>query len=156
MLGNGFVALAEHKNQWDALVENSEELAPSMVNEALRFDSSVQITARTALEDCEVEGLSVKRGTTLLMLLGSANRDASVFEEPEVFDILKERKHPPLSFGGGIHFCLGAHLTRFEGQIAIPKLVQALRREDIPSADDLERLKTYTLRGWKSIPLRVN
>ena len=152
MLGNGFVALAQKPEQWQALQADAS-LAAKMVEEALRYDSSVQITGRTALEDCEIDGCKLAKGASVLVLIGAANRDESVFEDAENFDITKDRQQATLSFGGGIHHCLGAHLTRMEGRIAIPMLAETLRPQQIPAPSDLERLITFTLRGYRDIPL---
>ena len=149
LLGNGLVALLAHPDQADAL-RKDPELAPSAVEELIRFDSSVQITGRTALADTEVAGVPIAKDSRLVCYLGAANRDPERFEDPERLD-LSRREGGPMSFGGGAHYCLGAPLARLEAQLAFPALLN--RYPDLELADGARRRDSLTLRGYLSLPV---
>jgi cytochrome P450 len=152
LIGNGLLALFRNPDQL-ALLKARPELITNAVEEFLRYDSSVQMTGRVALEDIEdLSGKRVPKGESVLCLLGSANRDAAVYpDRPDRLDITRPNVRP-LSFGGGIHFCLGAQLARIEAEVAIATL---LRRLPNIRPDDLENPKwrpTFVLRGLKEFP----
>jgi cytochrome P450 len=150
LIGNGTLALLRHPDQLERL-----RLDPSLVRgaieELLRFDPPVQMTARTALDDMEVGGANVRKGQQAILLLAAANRDAAQFPEPELLDITRGDSHH-LSFGFGIHFCLGAPLARVEGEIAIGSLVRRFDglhlRTETP-----EYKENIVLRGLASLPV---
>jgi cytochrome P450 len=125
LIGNGMLSLHREPGQWQALVANPEELAPRTVEECLRFESSLQGTYRTALQPATVGGFDVKPGERVLCLLGAANRDPAVFERAETMDITR-RDSRMLSFGGGIHHCIGQQLARLEGRVAFAALATRL------------------------------
>jgi cytochrome P450 len=152
LIGNGLLALFRNPDQL-ALLKANPALITNAVEEFLRYDSSVQMTGRVALEDIEdLSGKSVPKGESVLCLLGSANRDPAVYpDRPDRLDITRPNVRP-LSFGGGIHFCLGAQLARIEAEIAIATLLQRL--PDI-RPDDLDNPKwrpTFVLRGLRELP----
>jgi cytochrome P450 len=122
LIGNGIWQLLRHPDQLRLLREDPT-LIESAVEELLRFDTPVQWISRTAGERIEMDGREFEPGAILLGCLGAANRDPAVFQEPEKLDIRRpENRH--LSFGTGVHFCLGATLARIEAQIAIGTIVQ--------------------------------
>ena len=122
LIGNGMLALLRHPEQLDDLRRNPD-LIESAVEELLRYDPPVQWTSRVAGEPIEMRGRRFERGDIVLASVGSANRDSAVFQDPDRLDLRRaENKH--LSFGTGIHFCLGAALARMEGQIVIGTLVR--------------------------------
>jgi cytochrome P450 len=152
LIGNGLLALFRNPDQL-ALLKANPALITNAVEEFLRYDSSVQMTGRVALEDIDdLGGTPIPKGETVLCLLGSANRDSAVYpDHPDRLDIVRPHVRP-LSFGGGIHFCLGAQLARIEAEIAIATLLDRL--PDI-SPDDLDHPKwrpTFVLRGLKELP----
>ncbi|MGH2721537.1 MAG: cytochrome P450 [Actinomycetota bacterium] len=150
LIGNGLVALFEHPDQLDALWRNGS-LVPSAVEEMLRYDSPVQLVSRDVLAEVEVEGRVFHRGEKIIPLLGAANRDPRRFEDPDRFDVARRDNHP-LSFGWGIHHCLGAALARAEGQI-----VFGLLRENFSKLEwlDLQApLAGGFLRGRRSVHIR--
>ena len=101
-------------------------LTANAVEELLRYDLSVQVTGRTTLEDVdEIGGIALAKGQSVICLLGSANRDPAVYADPDRLDIRRADVRP-LSFGGGIHYCVGAQLARLEGEIAINTLLRRL------------------------------
>ena len=114
LIGNGILALLRHPGQLRRLRE-VPSLVPGAVEELLRFDAPVQTDIRRVLTDCEVNGFPLRKGDTVVPLLGAANRDPEVFDHPDRLDV-ERRPVPHLSFGSGIHHCLGAPLARAAGQ----------------------------------------
>jgi cytochrome P450 len=123
LIGNGIVLLLEHPHQLAQLREHPD-LWPAAVEEILRFRSPTQMTVRTARSDVEIAGERIAAGEMLILLLGGANRDPSVFAEPDRFDITRPNAREHLAFGSGIHACLGAALARIEGTIALRALFE--------------------------------
>ena len=126
LLANGLVALLAHPGQARRLRTEAGLAAPA-VEELLRYDSPVQATGRTAPAGVDVAGLTTSEGQRVVALLGAANRDPQVFTEPDRL-ILDRDEQPPLSFGAGIHYCLGAPLARLQAQIAFPALLSRFPR----------------------------
>ena len=154
LIGNGLLALHRHPAQL-ALLKAQPGLLPGAVEEFLRYDSSVQMTSRVALEDIpDLGGRPVPRGETVMCLLGSANRDAAAYpDRPEQLDITRPDVKP-LSFGGGIHHCLGAQLARIEAEVAIGTLLRRLPGLRLDDAEHPEWRPTFVLRGLKRLPAR--
>ena len=111
-LAHGLRLFAEHPGQWDLLAKDPD-LAPLAVEEVLRFEPITPFTARLAREDVELRGVTVPAGTVLFVCAATANRDPAVYDEPDAFDITRERP-APLTFGFGPHYCIGAYLARAE------------------------------------------
>jgi cytochrome P450 len=124
VIGNGVLALLNHPDQL-ARLRQQPELIGSAVEELLRYDTPLHLFKRWVLEDLEINGQQLKFGTEVAILLGAANHDPSVFAEPDRLDISRE-KNPHVSFGAGIHYCLGAPLARLELQTSLPILFQRL------------------------------
>jgi cytochrome P450 len=150
LIGNGLLALHRHPDQLETL-KRDPSLMPNAVEELLRYDSSVQVAGRTTLEDVELGGVAIKRGEMVLCLLGAANRDPAMFEDPDRLDITRPNVRP-LSFGGGIHFCLGAQLARIEAEVALNTLFARLPGLRLEAPDAPEWRDTFVLRGLKSLP----
>ena len=151
LIGNGMLALLRNPDQLQRLREDPG-LIPSAVEELLRFDSPVQATFRRALADCEVNGFALRRRDNLVVLVGSANRDADAFADPDRLDVGRgEAAH--LSFGRGIHHCLGAPLARLEGRIVLEMLLERFPRIELRDGSPRFR-KSIVLRGLRSLPLR--
>jgi len=151
LLGNGLFALLQNPDEYAKLRANPD-LMPGAIEEMLRFDSSVQMTGRTAMEDVEINGVTIPKGEHVINLLGAANRDGAAFDDPESFQA--DRKDVrPTSFGGGIHFCLGAQLARVEADIAFRSLLERLPGLRLDAADAPDWRPTFTLRGLKSLPI---
>jgi len=121
LVGNGLAALVGAPGQLD-LLRNRPELAAPAVEELLRFDAPVQTDGRTALADTSVGDVEIAAGQVVLLLLGAGNRDPRVFTDPDILDLTR-RQAAPLSFGGGLHFCLGAPLARLEAAELFPRLL---------------------------------
>jgi len=150
-IGNGLFALLSTPGQLEAL-RADPSLIKGAVEEMLRFDTSVQMTARAALEDVELNGKKIAKGEGVIVVLGSANRDAGEFSDPDHFDVTRQGAHPT-SFGGGIHHCLGAQLARVELQIAFETLLRRLPNMRFLSLDGPRFKQTYTLRGLVDLPI---
>jgi cytochrome P450 len=152
LIGNGLLALYRNPDQL-ALLKARPELITNAIEEFLRYDSSVQLTGRVALEDIEdLGGRRIPKGESVLCLLGSANHDPAVYpDNPERLDITRPNVKP-LSFGGGIHFCLGAQLARIEAEIAISTLLRRIPDLRLDDAVNAEWRPTFVLRGLKRLP----
>src|SRR5690242_2591735 len=137
-----------------ALLANPDQLpligAPGAVEELLRFDSPVQIVSRLVLEDVELAGTPVEAGEMVVGYLGAGNRDPERYAEPDRL-CLDRADVAPLSFGGGIHYCLGAPLARLEAQVALPKLVERFPRLALDGPP--VRRDSLRIRGFTSVPV---
>jgi cytochrome P450 len=150
LIGNGTLALLRNPDQL-RLLHEKPTLARTAVEELLRYDSPVQMTARVALEDISYKGTTFRSGQEVAFLLGAANYDPAVFAEPHRLDIARE-KNPHLSFGSGIHYCLGAPLARLEGQIAFETLLRRLPNLRLAVENPVYR-DNFVLRGLDALPV---
>ena len=150
--GNGWLALFRNPEQLE-LLRQEPDLTPRAIEELMRFDTPLQMFERWVLEDVEIDGMQVTKGSELGLVFGSANHDPKVFDRPDLLDISR-RDNPHLAFGAGIHFCLGAPLARVEGQIALGELVRRFPKLQL-ATDEPEYKENITLRGLKSLPLRL-
>jgi cytochrome P450 len=153
LLGNGLLALLRHRDQL-ADWRDHPDIAATAVEELLRFDSPVQFNLRTALEPAELVGHPLARGDRVVVLQGAANRDPLRFVRPDRLD-LRRADNTPLSFGWGIHHCIGAALARMEGEIAFNALLDRFATLDLAS-DEPRWRPSFTLRGLLELPLRVS
>jgi cytochrome P450 len=152
LIGNGLLCLLRNPDQF-ARLRAEPDLVGSAVEEMLRFESPVQVDARTAFEPVEIDGHRVGAGETVVTFLGAANRDPAEFVDPERFDVARDPNHP-LSFAAGIHYCLGANLARLEGRIVFDRLVR--RTADIEWLDDAPDWRgTLILRGVNHLHVRI-
>jgi hypothetical protein len=147
--GNGLVPLLADRDQWRELTEDLSGV-PSAVEEMLRFDSPLHLFERTATAPAEIGGITVEPGEKIAALLGAANRDPEVFDDPDRFDIRRD-PNPHLAFGAGIHFCLGAPLARAEMQTALALL--AVRFPDLHPVAPATPRSTFVLRGFTAVPV---
>jgi cytochrome P450 len=150
--GNGLVAAMQRPDQLRILRDRPFEVAATAVDEFLRFDAPLHLFERTATADVEIGGVLVSEGQKIASLLGSANRDESVFENPTEMDITRD-PNPHIGFGAGIHFCIGAPLARMEMTTSLPALFE--RYPTLELAADPVRRPGFVLRGYESVRLRV-
>ena len=136
--------------KWRALV-NDPALIPNALEEVLRFDSPQTSWRRVATRDVEFHGVHVPKGTRVFLSLGAANHDPSQFEQPDRFDLARGNANRHVSFGHGIHFCLGARLARLEANIAIEALTQRLPGLRLVEGQPLEFARNITFRGPRSL-----
>jgi hypothetical protein len=153
LLSNAVLALLRHPTERRALMEDPS-LAPSAVEELLRYDSPVQMTDRVVTQGFEIDGHRIEAGEQVVLMLGAGNRDPARFEAPERLD-LRRGGARSLSFGHGIHFCVGAALARAETEIALTALFAryptlALARPPRPADYKI----SMVLRGLETLPLR--
>ena len=151
-LGCSVALFAEHPEQWKLLAERPE-LAGKAVEETMRFFGAVRSTGRFASEDIEYKGVLFPKGTLVVPSLVLANRDSAVFNEPNTFDITREPAgQPQMTFGAGIHYCLGAALARAEQQEALPLLAQRLPNLRI-NGDVIWKPSTVAIFGPENLPI---
>ncbi|MBU9191414.1 cytochrome P450 [Burkholderia gladioli] len=149
MIGNTLIALQRHPEQRER-VKADLSIMPRVVTEALRYDSSVQIAQRVALEEVELEGQTIQRGDLICVFLGGGNRDPEKFENPDRLDIDRENVRP-LSFGGGLHYCLGARLALLEIAAALEVVYTRLPNLHLTNLDALPYRRNNALRGVDSL-----
>lgn len=149
LIGNGMLALLQNEDQLQKLRQDPS-LIISAVEELLRFDSPLQRQTRVAKEDFALHGKPIKKGQPILSMLGAANRDPSQFKDPDRLDISR-RNNGHLAFGSGIHYCLGAPLSRLEGQIAINTIVPQFPALRLATPTQQWR-ENMSVRGLVSLP----
>jgi pimeloyl-[acyl-carrier protein] synthase len=151
LIGNGTLALLEHPDQM-ARFKGDPALIPSAIEELLRYDSPVQWTARITNANVELGGREIPNGSMIIVAIGAANRDPSHFPDPDRLDIARsDNRH--VSFGFGIHFCLGAPLARVEGQIALGTLLRRMPDLALQTGATLDWRESSALRGLKRLPV---
>jgi cytochrome P450 len=154
LIGNGTLALLRNRDQLD-LLANDPSVDATFVDELLRFDSPVQMSRRVTLAPYEIDGRSIATGSILMTCLGSANRDPAKWgPTADVLDLRRADARDHMSFGGGFHSCLGAHLARLEGQVAITRLVRRFPGVDL-ATDALEYNGRIVLRGLSELPVTL-
>lgn len=153
LIGNGMLSLLQYPGEMEKL-RNNADLIPSAIEECLRFQSPLQITDRYIKEDLELEGVSLRKGDRVSLVLGAANRDPQLFENPGTFNI---ERHPNkhLAFGQGIHFCVGAPLARIEVKLAFEQLLSRLKNISL-SVDQVQYKPSMTFRGLTSLPIKFD
>jgi cytochrome P450 len=150
LIGNGIWSLLCNPSQWSAIRDNPG-LIPNAIEEILRYECPVQAVARTVAEPIEFGGIEFRKDELIVGLIGAANRDPAVFPDPDRLDVTRERLKP-LSFGGGIHFCIGAQLARIEAEVVFSTLLR--RMPDLTLTDTEPRWReSFTLRGLITLPV---
>jgi cytochrome P450 len=152
LLGNGIRMLLEAPEHVQTLKQRPQ-LWPNAVEEILRLESPVQLTARVARDDTEVAGVLIERDEMVVICLAAANRDPAVFADPHRFDIERANAGRHLAFSGGRHFCLGAALARAEGEVGLRTFFD--RFPDVRLAGAGSRRDTRVLRGWSTLPVTL-
>ena len=153
LLGNAwFWAWASHGQQEVALA--SSDGVPAWIEETLRYDTSTQMLARTLAADTTLHGVTMSAGDRAVLLVGSANRDPEVFEDPDAYRIGRKDVSNLISFGFGRHFCLGASLARLQARVALEELQAAVRSYEIDD-DAARRVHSINVRGFASLPTTV-
>lgn len=150
-ISGGLLELIQRPDQY-ARVDRDRGLVPSAVEEFLRWLTPVHYFRRTATRDVELSGTKIREGDRVVMMYASANRDESVFAEPDRFDVARS-PNPHLAFGFGEHFCLGAALGRLEARIFLEEFFEAVAGLEL--AGDPVRLRSNELNAWKRIPVRL-
>jgi cytochrome P450 len=155
LIGNGTLALLRNRDQLE-LLQQDPDVEATMVDELLRYDSPVQMSRRITLADYEIDGRRIEAGSLLMTCLGSANRDPARWGDTAAqLDLRRADANQHMSFGGGVHSCLGAHLARLEGREAISRLVRRFPTLEL-ATDELEWNGRIVLRGLRALPLRIS
>lgn len=152
LLGNGIRMLLDTPEHLETLAARPE-LWPTAVEEVLRLDSPVQMSARFSRRDVDVAGTHIERGELVIVHLAGANRDPKVFTDPHRFDIERDNAGKHLSFSGGRHFCLGAALARAEGEVGLRTFFERYPGARLAGAGS--RRDTRVLRGWATLPITL-
>jgi cytochrome P450 len=142
--------LAEHPDQRREIVDD-RSLVPSAIEELLRYEAPSPVQARYIARDVEHHGQQIPEGDVMVLLNGSGNRDDRKFPDGDRFDIHREIGHH-LSFGYGIHFCLGAALARLEGRVALDEVLKRWPEWEV-DWDNAKQARTSTVRGWETLPV---
>ena len=150
LLGNALYWLWRNPDQRRA-VDADPKLVPRWVEETLRYDGSTQALARTLTSDVELHGERLRAGERVVLLIGSGNRDERVFPDADRFDVRRDTSDM-LSFGHGLHFCLGAALARLESRVALEEVQRRLRGWEIDPGG-LVRIHSVNVRGFAALPI---
>ena len=148
--GNGMVAALQRPDQVALLRTKARDITETALEEFMRFDAPLHLFERTATADTEIGGVSIKEGQKIAALIGSANRDETVFSNPDLMDLTRD-PNPHIGFGAGIHFCLGAPLARLEMSVSLPALWE--KYPEMQLAEDAVRRPTFVLRGYESVAI---
>jgi cytochrome P450 len=155
LIGNGTLALLRNRDQLDLLASDTT-VDGTFVDELLRYDSPVQMSRRITVAPYEIGGKTIEPGSIVMTCLGSANRDPEKWgETADALDLRRADARDQMSFGGGFHSCLGAHLARLEGQVAIATLVRRFPRVEL-ATDTLEWNGRIVLRGLNELPVTLS
>jgi len=150
--GNGMVAALQRPDQVALLRTNPRAITNTALEEFMRFDAPLHLFDRTATVDTEIGGVQIREGQKIAALIGSANRDESVFSTPEAMDLTRD-PNPHIGFGAGIHFCIGAPLARLEMSVSLPALWE--KYPTMQLAGEAVRRPTFVLRGYESVAISV-
>jgi cytochrome P450 len=151
LIASGIYSLLREPEKMDELRENTA-LIRSAVEEFLRYESPIQYTARVAMEDIELCGVRIPKRQTLWCMLGAANRDPKQFKDPDTLR-LNRLNNQHLAFSAGPHFCIGSHLARLEGQVAILRIIQRFPKMRL--AQPVEWTANFGFRGLKALPVEL-
>jgi cytochrome P450 len=154
LVGNAVVVFAKNQEQWRRLYDDRSRI-PAAVEELLRYEAPTQYQVRTSTRDVTLHDVTIPAGSAVLLINGSATRDERIFPDPDRFDVDRERRFAfNLSFGYGIHSCLGAALARMEGRIALEILLELVPRFEV-DREGLRRVNMTNVCGWSNVPVRA-
>lgn len=146
--------LANHPDQWQRLQQDPTR-ASNVIEEALRLSTPTQGMFRIATRDHELEGVHIPKGARLVIVFASANRDEAIYDDADAFDPDRDRLRDHLAFGKGIHFCLGAALSRLEGKVALEELVRRLDSFTLTDSNKFEYFPSFLLRGLTRLDVDI-
>ncbi len=152
LISNTIRVLLSHPQQWQQLVADPSRI-PAAVEETLRFSPSIVGWRRKALVDTEIAGTAIPQGANILLLMGSANRDPEIFEEPEVFDLNRPNARNHLSFGFGIHYCLGNMLAKMQDKIVVEETIKAAPQLRLINPETIAFGENLSFRAPTSVPV---
>nr|WP_294501029.1 cytochrome P450 [uncultured Rhodopila sp.] len=154
LIGNGLLSLLLRPDQWQIL-RDDPSLIPNAIEEILRFESPVQAVSRVLAEPVEIGGVAIEPGELVVAMLGAGNRDPGVFDDANRLDVTRANPNP-LSFGGGIHFCLGAQLARIEAAEVFGAVLRRLPDLRLAEPDRVQWRSSFALRGVTELPVIWN
>lgn len=152
LISNSLRLLLSNPDAYQALVAEPEKI-PGAIDEVLRMGGSIVAWRRKATRDAEIGGVKIPKDSGVLLLMGSANRDASVFENPDVFDIGRENARNHMSFGYGIHFCLGNLLAKLQGKVALEEITKKMPTLRLMPGADINFIENLSFRVPTSVPV---
>lgn len=152
LISNSLRLLLSNPDAYQALVAEPEKI-PGAIDEVLRMGGSIVAWRRKATRDAEIGGVKIPKDSGVLLLMGSANRDASVFENPDVFDIGRENARNHMSFGYGIHFCLGNLLAKLQGKVALEEITKKIPTLRLMPGADINFIENLSFRVPTSVPV---
>jgi cytochrome P450 len=153
LISNCIRVLLAHRDQWNQLVEDPKKI-PAAVDEVLRYSGSIVGWRRTATKDAKIGGVDIPRGAGILLLMGSANRDESRFDDGESFDISRPNAREHLSFGFGIHYCLGNALAKLQAKIALEEITRLVPDLQLVEPENITFRENLSFRTPESIPVK--
>ncbi len=149
LLANGVVLFQKYPEQWQKILDDPSRI-PDAVEEILRFWPPSQYQGRVLTDDVTLHGVTMPKGSRVLLLTGAANHDEREYENPDVFDIDRP-SHLAVGFGHGLHFCVGSSLARMEGRVGIEEFVKRFPDYEI-AMDRVERVHMGNVQGFASVP----
>jgi cholest-4-en-3-one 26-monooxygenase len=150
-ISQGMLALLTHPDQMQQLRAHTSQLIGSAVDEIIRWASPIVYFRRTATRDTEIHGVTINENDPVVLFYASANYDETVFQDPQTFDVTRS-PNPHVSFGGGgVHYCLGAHLARLEVRVLFEELLASTRTIELTGTPD--RLRSSWINGLKRLPV---
>jgi cytochrome P450 len=152
LISNTLRVLLGHREQWELLVEDPSRI-PAAIDEVLRYSGSIVAWRRKALRDAEIGGVAIPEGANILLVMGSANRDEETFANPGTFDIGRDDARQHLSFGYGIHYCLGNMLAKLQGRIVLEETIAAVPSIRLAPEADIEFRENISFRVPISVPV---
>lgn len=152
LISNAMRVLLSHPDQWEQLVADPKKIAPA-IDEVLRFSGSIVAWRRLALKDTEVGGVAIPAGAELLLVMGSANRDEDRFVDGEQFDIARDNARDHLSFGFGIHYCLGNMLAKLQAKIVLEEIARHIPQVRLQPGADINFRENLSFRVPLAVPV---
>ncbi|WP_394160743.1 cytochrome P450 [Galactobacter valiniphilus] len=152
LIANSMRVLLQHRDQWESLVEDPKKI-PGAIDEVLRYSGSIVGWRRKALQDTEVGGVPIPEGAELILLMGSANRDGERFENADSFDIARPNAREHLSFGFGIHYCLGNMLAKLQAKIALEEVARLVPQLEVTDPQDITFRENISFRVPETVPV---
>lgn len=153
LISNCVRVLLAHQDQWNQLVEDPKKV-PGAIDEVLRYSGSIVGWRRTATKDTKIGDVEIPQGAGILLLMGSANRDEARFDDAESFDISRPNAREHLSFGFGIHYCLGNMLAKLQARIALEEIIRLVPNLQLVQPDDIEFRENLSFRIPEAVPVR--
>jgi cytochrome P450 len=155
LISNSIRVLLQHRVAYEALVSDPEKI-PGAIDEVLRYSPSIVAWRRKAVKDGVIGGVQIPQGSNVLLVMGSANRDENVFDQPDAFDINRENARSHLAFGYGIHFCLGNMLAKLQTRVALEEITKNVPTLRLKPDTEISFGDNLSFRTPTAIPVEWN